>query len=195
MTDSTQYDRLATASNRALTEIFRRSPPAAFDDIVGWQWRGWNTDPNLRYLGLSKFIKGFFRGENGDEGSNVRVRQSGLHDPWQPILRDGRIQPWAFYLVRPQQPATRITLNPRALLLDYGATPRNPWFHIERRIRDYLVQPSADEPDLLLGRAWLGFGSWRFPSSFFVLERWKPFDPADTSPPLVRRRRAPRPSS
>jgi hypothetical protein len=185
VTDQSLFERLARSDNAGLDAIFRRSPPPEYEQLVGYQWRGWNTDPNLRYLGLRKFIKAFFRGEYGEEGCNVRVAQSDLSEPWRQLLRNGRIRPYAFYAVGAQTTATRQPANPRALLLDYGASARNPWWHIERRIRDYLVRPSADEPDVMLGRAWLGFGTVRFASSFFVIERFAEFDPANTEPVLV----------
>ncbi len=66
------------------------------------------------------------------------------------------------------------SLYPNGILLDYGASPRNHRLAPERVLRDYLVQPYADDPDLLLGKAYLAFGSWRVASNFFVLGRLSP---------------------
>jgi hypothetical protein len=192
VTDRSLFERLARSDNASLDAVFRDSPPPDYARLVDYQWRGWNTDATLRYLGLQKFVKAFFRGEFGAEGCNVRVAQSGLDGPWRQLRRNGRIRPYAFYLVDEGAAGMRQSANPRALLLDYGASARNPWWHIERRIRDYLVQPSADEPDTLLGRAWLGFGNVRWPSSFFVLERFADFDPAETEPRIATPKNAER---
>ena len=62
-------------------------------------------------------------------------------------------------------------LYPRALLLNYDC-PRTPFWNPSSLLRDYLVQPYADNPDLLLGKAYgaLPLGRRLF-VSFFVLER------------------------
>lgn len=169
------FDRLVASDDRALDELFAASPAPPFDLLVGYEWRGWNTDPNLKYLGLKKFIKAFFRAENGDEGCNIKVFQNALAEAWKPRTRRGRLDAFAFYLVRPQDARTRLARNPGALLIDYGASPRNPVYHVERTIRDYVVQPYPDEPDVMLGRAYVGIGSARFASSFFVIQRSAPF--------------------
>ena len=169
------FDRLARSDDRTLEALFAASAAPSFDALVGYEWRGWNTDPNLKYLGLKKFIKAFFRDAHGDEGCNIKVFQNALEAEWKPRTRRGKIDAFAFYLVRPQDDRTRIALNPRALLIDYGASPRNPPYHVERTIRDYVVQPDAGEPDLMLGRAYVGVGRLRVASSFFVIWRGAPF--------------------
>jgi hypothetical protein len=169
-----QYVRLALSDNRSLDSIFATAEAPPFETLVDFQWRGYNTDPNLRVLGLRKFIKAFFRGRNGDEGCNVKVEQNRLSEPWIPRTRNGGIDAFAFYLVGPQTPRTRLERNPNALLIDYAATPRNPAWHVERLIRDYVVQPFADNPDLVIGRAFLGIRRARFASSYFILERLAP---------------------
>ena len=169
------FERLVRSDERTLDELFAASPAPEFETLVGFEWRGWNTDPNLKYLGLKKFIKAFFRAEHGDEGCNVKVFQNDLADPWKPRTRLGKLDAFAFYLVRPQDERTRLPRNPGALLIDYAASPRNPIYHVERTIRDYVVQPSAEDPNVMLGRAYVGIGAMRFASSFFVIERGAPF--------------------
>lgn len=169
------FDRLVRSDDATLDALFAASPPPTFDALVGYEWRGYNTDPNLKYLGLRKFIKAFFRAQHGDEGCNLKVFQNAFADPWKPRTRQGRLDAFAFYLVGPQTEATRLERNPRALLIDYAASPRNPVYHVERTIRDYVVQPIAEEPDVMLGRAFVGIGSFRVAASFFVIQRGAPF--------------------
>ena len=169
MTTST-FDRLCRADERTLAELFASAPPPTFDAINGFWWRGFNTQARLRLLRLRKFIKAFFRDERGDEGCNIKVAQNDLTQPWLPRLRGGRLQPFAFYTVHAQDERTRLKANPNALVIDYAATPRNPRYHIERLILDYVVQP-FDDPDVLLGRAYVGVGRARMASSFFVIGR------------------------
>ena len=57
------------------------------------------------------------------------------------------------------------------MLLDYGASHRNPPLGLERALRHYLVQPYPANPDLLLGKAYFAVDGFRVPSNFFVLER------------------------
>jgi hypothetical protein len=54
------------------------------------------------------------------------------------------------------------------LLLDYGLGGNGLF---GPPLRDYIVQVYPDDPDLLLGKAYLAFGSLRIPVSFFVLQR------------------------
>ena len=73
-------------------------------------------------------------------------------------------------MVAPVNPSSRDNLYPEAALLDYGASPRNSPWQIERLLRDYLVQPDPTNGDILLGKAYLALGK-RIPVSFFILER------------------------
>ncbi len=169
------FDRLALSDERDLATVFASAPPPRFDAIAGWTWRGYNIDPITRFLGIRKFMKAFFTTEHGAEGCNLRVFQSALAAPWVPRTRHGKPDAFAFYLVSDQDEPRRLEANPRALVIDYAASPRNPVYHVERVIRDYLVQPEAGDPDVLLGRAYLGIGRMRLASSFFVIARAGPF--------------------
>lgn len=44
-----------------------------------------------------KFIKAFFRAEDGDEGCNVKVFQNALAETEQPRMRAGKVDAFAFY--------------------------------------------------------------------------------------------------
>lgn len=169
------FEELALSSERELTRIFAVAAPPPFDQLAGSMWRGYNVDPATGLLGIRKFIKAFFSAEHGEEGCNMRVFQGALDAPWVPRTRQGKMEGYAFYLVSAQDAARRCAANPNALLIDYAASPRNPPYHIERLLRDYLVQPDPAVPDVLLGRAYLGIAQLRTPSSFFVLERIGPF--------------------
>ncbi len=46
----------------------------------------------------------------------------------------------------------------------------------EKVIRDYLIQPDPENPDLYLGYAYLALGPVTVPFGFFVLERFAPVD-------------------
>ena len=170
---------LARSSHTQLEKILRSSKAPARESLIGFEWRGCNTSWRLKAMGLQKFIKGFFQEQERVEGYNIPVQQNGLDAPWlaRPIPESPKR--FAFYLVTQVNRWSVDNLYPEALLLDYGASRRNPAYGIERLIRDYLVQPDPANLDLLLGKAYLAIGIVRLPSNFFVIERlrlssWRP---------------------
>lgn len=173
------FSELCRADNKQLEDLFRVAKAPDFQRLAGFEWRGVNTSTLPRLLGLQKFIKGFFYDGDRPSGYNVRVRQNGLDADWIEISSGGKSRRFGYYLVCPVGAAGPDNHYPDALLLDYAASPRNPRLRVERRLRDYLVQPYPDHPDVLLGKAYLAFGSARLPSNFFVLER---IGPAPDSP-------------
>ena len=176
---SDSYRQLAQSSNARLAPIFQASKAPAIEAIIGFEWRGFNVSPIVRMLGLQKFIKGFFQDHDHVEGYNTPVLQNGIDAPWLAQPSPETPRRFGFYTVTPVDAASKENLYPRALLLDYGASRRNPAGRIERALRDYLVQPDPANPDVLLGKAYFAVGTLRIPSNYFVLERlhsvsWKP---------------------
>ncbi|MCI0419647.1 MAG: hypothetical protein L0312_10565 [Acidobacteria bacterium] len=174
-----RFRELALFSDAQLELIVRASKGPALDSLVGIEWRGCNTSWRLRAVGLQKFIKGFFQEGMRVEGYNIPVQQNGLDAPWLDQPSPESPKRFAFYLVTQVDRESVDNVYPEALLLDYGASRRNPAYGIERLIRDYLVQPDPTNPDLLLGKAYLAIGTLRLPSNFFVIERlrlssWRP---------------------
>ena len=72
---------------------------------------------------------------------------------------------FGFYVAGPP-PAGRY---PGTLGLDYGASARNAWWKPERLLRDYMVVVPGPER-IVLGKAYLAFGSVYVHVTFFVLE-------------------------
>lgn len=160
-----RYETLARAPDDELERVFFGGARPPEDALCGWEFRGWNTLPATQLGGFRKFKKGFYRDAEGLAGYNVAIRNSALPAPWQPRLRGGKIVHHGFYRVVP--PDAR---HPNALLIDYGLG-KNPTLDPSRVLRDYLVQPYADDPDLLLGKAYVAVGSMRRFVSYFVLAR------------------------
>jgi hypothetical protein len=178
------FEGLARGSNRELEAVLRAGVAPDAAALTRSEWRGFNVGPKMRLLGLSKFIKGFFvaagatsdgpgGGEAPDqtEGYNTPVRQNGLAGPWTPKPSPEQPKRFGFFLVTPVSPGGPDHRYRNALLLDYGASPRNPRGSPTRRIRDYLVQPDPANPALMLGKAYLAFGRARLFPQFFVIER------------------------
>src|SRR5258705_10988483 len=168
---SERYRELARTSNTGLEAILRAGKGPALEKLVGSEWCGYNTPPLTKLLGIQKFIKGFFQGPQGVEGYNTPAVQNGIDGPWlaQPSPKAPRR--FGFYTVTRVDRAARDNFYPEALLLDYGASLRNQAGGIERALRDYLAQPDARNPDILLGKAYFALGRFRIPSSYFILER------------------------
>ena len=167
----TRFELLAQSTHVTLEQIFRAAQTPDLEMLVGFEWRGYNISPVTKLLGIQKFIKGFFVSNDGTEGYNIPVQQNGLSNPWLAKPTPEQPKRFAFFLVSHGDPDSTDHLYPSALLLDYGHSPRNPRYAMERILRDYLVQPDHDNPDLLLGKAYLAIGSRRIPSNFFVIER------------------------
>ena len=169
-----RFRELARSSNSRLEAILRASKGPSLESLLGFEWRGYNISWRTRLLGIQKFIKGFFQEEDRVEGYNIRVQQNGIDKPWLYRTAPETPKRFGFYSVARVDSASADNFYPEAILLDYGASPRNPSYSIERLLRDYLVQPEPDNSDLLLGKAYLALGPLRLPSNFFVLERLRP---------------------
>ncbi len=173
---SIKLEDLALASPAELGRLFARGAAPDIDALVGYEFRGFNVGRGPAMLRIQKFIKGFFRGPDHVEGYNIRVVQNGLGRPW--VEKPGLETPerFGFFVVTPHSHGDGPADNRHgsAALLDYGASPRNPRWRIERLLRDYLVVPDPDRPDILLGKAYLAMGGVRVPAAYFLIKRLRP---------------------
>jgi len=171
-----KYEELCQMKDKELEEIFRQGKTPEFKNLIGWEFRGYNVPYITEILGFRKFKKGFFVGPGqspeGAEimGYNVLVLQNGFFGKWIALPDENYPKRYGFYLVykvRPEEPDNKY---PNALLLNYGKAKNG--LHPARFLRDYLVQPDPDNPDLYLGKAYFALGPLRVFPSFFVLERY-----------------------
>jgi hypothetical protein len=170
MTDSAvSFRDLSLASQAARKQTFDRGVAPKSSELVGWEFRGWNTGWLASLLRVRKFVKAFFVSQGGAYGCNTPAEQNGLDGEW--IARPSEEAPkrFAFYsVVSPVNGS-----HPNAILLDYGRG-RNGLFELARLLRDYLVRVSPDSDDLLLGKAYLAIGPLLIPVTYFLLERRRP---------------------
>jgi hypothetical protein len=175
---SNAFRGFAAMSDDALEDVFREADGPAPKALAGWEWRGFNTPWWTRALGVQKFIKAFDTTARGVEGYNIRVGQRGIDAPWtqQPSPEDPR--PFGFFDVAPVDTKSRDAAYPRATLLNYGTSARNRLYRIDdltmKVLRDYVVQPDARDPNVMLGKAYIALGPFRLYSNFFVIERSRP---------------------
>ena len=165
---------LEQTSLRDLEKVFVRGVTPNVDELVGWEFRGVNHLPLNRLpianlLGIKKFLKGFFRTEDGRVmGYNSPVQNNALDGRWHVAEKK-----FGYYEVLPVDPTARDNKYLHAVLLDYGKG-KNPTFDPSQVLRDYLVQVDPNNPNLYLGKADAAVGPLRIPTmNFFILERFR----------------------
>lgn len=168
---SARFLALGQMRRRALEQAFLRGSLPDLDALVGWEFRGMNTPPWARLLGIRKFLKGFYRAGDGTVmGYNCPVVQNRLDQPWIARPRDHAPRRFGFYRVSPVDATARDNAYLHAVLLDYGRGG-NRLLDPSRGLRDYLVQVDPADPDVYLGKAYYALGPGRLAVSYFVLER------------------------
>jgi hypothetical protein len=177
---------LINADRRTLRALLASGHPVDPDAIAGWQYRGTSLGmPGfVDRLAWKTFVKAFHRdpGASLVRGWNVRIRQTGLLGPIEPLERAGR--PFVFGYFRVESPVGYFVPAgaDRGLLLDYNQAG-NPAFAPVNRLRDPVVALDAGNADLLLGWSYLDLGLVRVPTpSFFTLERYAPVTEPAPSP-------------
>jgi hypothetical protein len=156
-----------------LEKVFQRGVMPDLDDLVGWEFRGvnhlpLNVLPVAQLVGIKKFVKGFFRTEDGRVmGYNRPVGRNALDARWNVVDKK-----FGYYEVAPVDPTSRDNKYLHAVLLNYGKGG-NPAYDPSQVLRDYVVQVDANNPNLYLGKAYGAFGPLRIPTNFFILERFR----------------------
>ena len=170
---------LEAATWAELDRTFVRGATPDLDALVGWEFRGINRFPLYplpipQMLGIKKFMKGFFRTEDGRVmGYNCPIVQNVLDGRWHAKPTDTAPKRFGFYEVTPVDATSRDNNYLHAVLLDYGKGGNSRW-NVARGLRDYVVQVDANNPDLLLGKAYYAVGPGRLGGlNFFILERFR----------------------
>lgn len=151
-----------------------------FEDLAGWEFGGGNTLSLTRLVGIRKFVKGFYEGpprsQKGPEpfiqGYNIDAKGNGDDEP-HVFKNEKSPKRFGFYRVHRTIEGARDCRYPNALLLDYSLGGNGVF---GPPLRDYLVQVYPDDPDLLLGKAYVALIGLRVPLSYFVLKRMHQHD-------------------
>ena len=173
---SAEYLRIGALPADELEKIMLRGEAPPLSAIVGWEWRGLNSQAWAKPAGIKKFIKGFFETDSGEVyGYNEPVVQNRLDQPW--IAKPSDVSPkrFGFFVVEPVDPTARDNAYLKSLLLDYGRG-KNPALDPSQTLRDYVVRVNPGSDELLLGTAFVAVGPARVrvPKSYFVLEKHRP---------------------
>jgi hypothetical protein len=165
--------RLEQTPMHELEKVFVRGATPDLDALVGWEFRGinhlpLNALPVANLLGIKKFLKGFYRTDDGTVmGYNSPVKNNVLDGRWHVAAKR-----FGFYEVNPVDPTSHDNKYLHAVLLDYGKG-NNPAIDPSQLLRDYLVQVDPANPDLYLGKAYGAIGPLRIHTNFFILERFR----------------------
>ena len=161
-----------------LEHVFVRGATPDLDALVGWEFRGinhlpLNALPIAQLVGIKKFVKGFYRGEDGRVmGYNSRSCSNVLDGRWHAEAERRRAE--ALRLLRGRTPVDRDrAATTRTSTRCCSTTARAATSASIRRsgLRDYLVQVDPANPDLFLGKAYYALGPARVATNFFILER------------------------
>jgi hypothetical protein len=170
--------RIIRLSSGDLERLMREGTAPELADLEGWEFAGTNLGAITDLVRIRKFKKGFYRGAPRDprespgqwiQGYNVAAKQDGVGRPHRAHPSEERPKRHGFYRVGRVHPGARDAKYPNALLLDYGLGRNGAAFSAV--LRDYLVQPYPDDPDLLLGKAYAAVFGVRIPVGWFVLVR------------------------
>jgi hypothetical protein len=162
---------LEAAPWAVIEKTFMNGATPDMDALVGWEFRGINRFPLYplpipQVLGIKKFTKGFYRGEDGRVmGYNCPVAQNVLDGRW-----NVKPKKFGFYEVHAVDATSRDNFYLHAVLLNYGRGGNKP-FDPTSGLRDYVVQVDPKNPDLYLGKAYYAVGPARVRTNFFILER------------------------
>lgn len=171
-----EYRRLGALSARELEAIMRRGETPKMEALAGWEFRGLNATRWSSWVGIHKFIKGFYRDAQGRVyGYNVPVVQNREDEPWVAKPTDARPKRFGFFRVDAVDPTSKDNAFLNAVILDYSRGT-NPIWDPTNTIRDYVVRVERGSDELLLGKAYVAAGPVRVPVSYFLLERHRPTD-------------------
>lgn len=163
------FEQLCKMSNADLEKVYAQGVTPDFNNLVGWEFKGFNTPKFAQLIGIRKFKKGFFRRNEQPFGYNIPVMQNSLYARWICEPSDQEPKRFGFFSVNKGFAHGPDNQDPNALLLNY-ADGENALTE-GAFLRDFVIQPDETNPDLYLGKAYIALGQKRIFSSFFVLER------------------------
>ena len=163
---------LERATRAQLEKTFVDGGTPDLDALVGWEFRGINHPGWAGLAGIKKFVKGFFRDEDGRTmGYNCPVVQNVLDGRWNTTPSNSAPKRFGFYEVARVDATSRDNTYLHAVLLDYSKGG-NAVYDPTAGLRDYLVSVDGN-PDLYLGKAYYAVGPVRVATNFFILERFR----------------------
>ncbi len=163
-----RLEDLARLSARELGRVFHDGTLPDVQELLGWEYRGYNQPFITQVLGFRKFKKGFYERDGACWGYNVPVVQNGLEGAWKCRPSDDAPKRFGFYSVRSLEPGSTAGKESGCLLLDYSDGSNG--FFEGSFLRDYVRRVDGDD-DLLLGKAYSSVARAQLFPTFFIIER------------------------
>lgn len=163
------FEQLARLSAGKLQEIFEQGETPDIKNLLGYEFRGFNIPIIAKIMGIQKFKKGFFTKDEKPFGYNIPVEQNGLKGEWVGKPSDNAPKRFGYFSLNPPNTTTLNSKEPQALLLNY-ADGKNSLFE-GAMLRDFVVQPYKNNPNLYVGKAYSQLGSNLVFPMFFIIER------------------------
>lgn len=166
------FDELTKLSNKQLDPFMVEGTAPQLEDVVGYDFRGWNINPATKISGTRKFKKGFF----GDPavghiwGYNVPTEQNGMNGPWNAKPNENNPRRYFFYKVFTAKSVAH-KKHPNSLIVHYAKWGEYFFLNPVKYTVDYLVYPDPDNRDLMVGKAYFEIGPIKFFAGYFILER------------------------
>lgn len=172
----TAFSLWSSTDNREKKDLMEAGFSPDREYLIGAEYKGLNTGFLPGLFGVRKFIKTFYLEDvhKLEFGNNFRVKQNDPEDEHIKLLKDGQPIAQGYFLVL----SLKKMVDPkwshykRAAFLNYGHGG-NKWYEPAKVLRDYIVQPFEDNPNILLGHAYFAVAGFQISGAFFVLERIK----------------------
>jgi choline dehydrogenase-like flavoprotein len=168
------FEQLTEFSNERLEDLVRIGSTPRIDDVVGYEYRGFNLQPATKIIGTRKFKKGFYAaypGANHAWGYNMPIVQNLKDEPWVAVPNEENPRRYFFFKILPAGAPGYDRRYAHTLIVDYSKWDGYFLLNPARYTVDYLVYPDPENRDLMVGRSDFVMGPIRFFMGYFILER------------------------
>ncbi len=166
------FEELAKLNTKQMDALMLIGGTPTMEDVLGYEYRGYNMNAGTVILGTRKFKKGFFGdvAKNHAWGYNVLVKQNNMSEPW--LAKPDEQNPGRKYFFKLLPAGSGCDARyDHSLFVDYASSGEYFILHPTRYTVDYLVYPDPENHDLMLGKSDAVIGPIRLPLGYFILER------------------------
>jgi hypothetical protein len=167
------FEELTELSNKRLGELMRTGSTPKIEEVVGYEFRGYNVPWATKLMGTKKYKKGFYAQPGVSAyawGYNVPVVQNRKTEPWLAVPNEANPRRYFFFKVFPAGTPGYDKKMAHALIIDYSKW-RYFFLNPIQRTLDYLVFPYPENRNLMVGRSDFFAGRIHFPMGYLILER------------------------
>jgi len=168
------FDELTEFSNKRLGELMRAGSTPKIEEMVDYEFRGYNMPRVTKLTGTRKYKKGFYAQPGAKDyawGYNMPVVQNRKTEPWLTTPNEENPRRYYFFKLLPAGTPGYDKRFAHALIIDYSKWDEYFFLHPARFTLDYLVYPDPENHDLVVGRSDFSNGPIRFFLGYLILER------------------------